>query len=146
MQFRLATIEDVPVITKMRIRFLKEIEDRVENLSEERLEKTLYEYFTRHLASGDFICWLAVDHTIVVATGGICFNLYPPSFSALTEMRAYIMNVYVLPDYRGGGIGSNIFGRLMQEAHNRHACVVSLHTTEMGLEMYKRFGFKEMLS
>src|SRR5688572_21366065 len=103
MNYRLASISDIPELIKLRLQFLKEI-GKIENADESDLSSKLYEYFNKNLPSGQFVNWLAIDDEQIVATGGICFNEYPPSFHIKSIQRAYIMNVYTAETHRNRGI------------------------------------------
>ena len=142
MRFNIATLEDVPDLVKLRIQFLKEVDLVEDDCKENKLEIELEQYFNSHIEKGDFINWLAIDQGKIVATGGICFNYYPPSFTSLSAKRAYIMNIYTLPDYRNQGLAEKILGYLMKEAANANIDTVTLHATAMGLKLYQKFGFK----
>lgn len=141
MKYRIANYDDITDLVRLRIKFLKEVSN--EHVSDENLLAVeLKKYFEKHLTVGDYINWLATDEAKIVATGGICFHSYPPSFTALNERRAYIMNIYTISDFRNQGIASVIFDKLMEEAASRDVCIVSLHATNMGKALYQKFGFE----
>lgn len=140
MELRRATTLDFHHIIRLRTEFLKEIASREDELNEVKLSIELLNYLKQHL-NHDFVNWLAQEGDQVIATGGICFHDYPPSFEILHPTRAYIMNIYTLPEYRGKCIGKIILDKLLEEARNRKVRTITLHTTEKAKSLYDEFGF-----
>lgn len=56
---------------------------------------------------------------------------------------AGIYSVTTLPEYRGKGIGTYMTYLLMQDAKKKGYKLVTLHSSEKGLNVYKKLGFKE---
>jgi predicted acetyltransferase len=140
MEFRLATIADIPEIIRLRILFLKEIAPEKEDLDEAKISDALEKYLKEHL-NKDFKNIFAMEGSYIIATGGICFHDYPPTFDHLNATRAYIMNVYTVTSYRNKGIGTKIFEKLLTEAKRKKVDHVSLHANEMGKSIYEKYGF-----
>lgn len=139
-RYQKATIADIPALVALRIAFLKEVTHT--DVVPMDIKKGLEQYFHTHLVNGDYVNWLALDGDTIVATGGICFYAIPPNFANPTGERAYILNVYTLPDYRRRGISKQIFSKLMQEAKQRGIMQVSLHASPDGVALYRQFGFE----
>ena len=142
MELRTATLHDIPALIQLRIQFLKEIAGQKENPAEDQLAAELEKYFIAHLSGADFINWLVIKDGQILGTGGICFNNYPPNFKCLNEKRGYIMNIYVLPAYRKQGLAEMIFQKLIATAKQEGISMLTLHATEMGPRLYKKYGFK----
>ena len=142
MLYRTAGLEDIPGLIRMRIEFLKEVSPGTK-VNEQAFSQELYQYFSKHIAAGDFINWLAVENDTMIGTGGICIHEYPPTFKAPTIPRAYIMNVYTITSHRNRGIARVLFKHLIDEAKSKKVAMVSLHATEAGKSIYRDFGFVE---
>src|ERR1043165_8273276 len=100
-QYRKATIADIPDLVQLRIALLTDV---MRHLGETDITAELTKYFTEQMPTGNYICWVATDGPAIVSTAGICFYKFPPNFVATTGERAYILNVYTLPQYRRRGL------------------------------------------
>ncbi|MFW9852938.1 MAG: GNAT family N-acetyltransferase [Candidatus Thorarchaeota archaeon] len=56
---------------------------------------------------------------------------------------AGIYSVTTLPEYRGKGIGTYMTYLLMQDAKNKGYKLITLHSSEKGLSVYRKLGFQE---
>ena len=139
MDLRLATTDDIPDLVRLRIAFLTVEKPEVNALKEGLLALSLGNYFGRHLAAGDLVCWVATDLGKIVAGGGICFNHYPPDFEAMEEEMAQLVNLYALPGYRDEEVEQQLFAKLLEEAERRDVSVITVQDTEMGKGGNKNF-------
>ncbi|MBN1412630.1 MAG: GNAT family N-acetyltransferase [Spirochaetales bacterium] len=128
----------------MRIQFLEEVQSSINETAYPLLRENLETYFKYTLSTNEFIAWLALCEEEVIATSGLTFYTVPPTFRNLTGRIGYIMNMYTLPDYRNKGIGTELFKRIAQEAIDLGCKKLSLHATEMGTRLYRKFGFEEL--
>lgn len=139
MEIRKATVEDLEQLTKLRIEFLRKNEEDPELLKS--FEQKSYEYFKENIQSGDFVAYVAVVNSEIIATSGVCFYTLPPTYEHLDGKNAYIMNMYTKPKYRGKGIASLLLSLVVQEAKNRNCTKINLNSTEMGKPIYEKYGF-----
>jgi GNAT superfamily N-acetyltransferase len=114
------------------VQFLQEKQPEKGKINVEMLAATLEKYFSRHFTDGNMIFWVAVKDVQIVATGGICFTNLPPSFEVMEEERAYLLNIYAIPDHRGKGLEKRLFGMLLEEAEKRKVSAITLHGDEEG--------------
>lgn len=144
-EYRKAILEDIDMLAKIRGIFLLEVNGL--NSEEKRLEieEANRRYFNDALSNGDFIAWLALDENKIVATSGLSFSLVPPSLICPEGKVAYIMNMYTSPQYRGKGIASELFKRIIDEAKNCGYKKITLNATDMGRPIYEKFGFKDAI-
>jgi hypothetical protein len=70
MKYRRATVDDVQTLIDFRVRFQNELYDRAENDGTQIL-RSLQQYFSGAIPSGNFIAWLAEQDGKTVGTGGI---------------------------------------------------------------------------
>ena len=132
MDLRLAVREDIPELVRLRIEFLKLEKPEVNALKEGLLALSLGNYFLRHLGTGDLVCWVVADGERIVSGAAICFNHYPPTFEAMEEEMAQLINLYTEPGYRDDELEQQVFGRLMEEAERRNVGVITVQDVEMG--------------
>jgi len=142
-RYREATTSDIPELVRLRVEFLSDIQHDAVHRDAAALREALLGYFTEGMKDNGYIAWLAVDDGTIVATSGLSFLVFPPSFRNPTGRVAYIMNMYTLPAYRRRGIGSALFEKMIDEARRRGYGKLSLHATEMGRSLYARYGFKD---
>jgi ribosomal protein S18 acetylase RimI-like enzyme len=140
LQYRKANIADISALVQLRIALLKEVMKIDQPATD--ITDALVKYFEDHLPKGDYISWLALEGDTIVSTNGMFFYDFPPNFITTVGQRAYILNVYTLPQYRRKGIARILFAKLMEEVAARDIKQVSLHTSPDGMTMYTEFGFK----
>ena len=139
MIYRKATEKDIDSIVEMRINLL--IEEAATIPTDIRAE--LKEYFSIEI-NKTIVVMLAEEKDKIVATSSVIFQKYPPSFSNKEGMRAYITNVYTMPEYRRQGISTKLLDELIEEVEKRGISYVWLWATEQGNHLYKKYGFEEL--
>jgi GNAT superfamily N-acetyltransferase len=141
--FRKATPADVEDLVRLRMAFLKEVQKpETRQLDDATLETALRMYFQRSVENDEFVAWLALHEGKIVATSGLCFFQIAPRFTLQDGKIAYVLNIYTLPDWRGKGLGKQIFDHILQEAKNRGYKRISLHASDDGRPVYEKFGFR----
>jgi GNAT superfamily N-acetyltransferase len=97
------------------------------------------------MREGKYYGWIATDAgrpTRPVASAGLLILDWPPHpFDPEGELRGYLLNVYVEPEYRKRGLAHQLVERCMAEARRRGIRVVALHSSQAGRPIYERFGF-----
>jgi GNAT superfamily N-acetyltransferase len=137
--FRRASIADIEALVRLRLDFLSEVNRKP---SPPGLEARLYEFFGRHLPSGDFISWFAESEGEVVATSALVMIHRPPSHSNITGLYAHIINIYTVPAWRRRGIARSLFAKILDEARAAGCGKATLHATAEGRPLYESFGFQ----
>lgn len=140
--YRKAHSADIPVLTALRLQFLKEVYPHADTTKDPQLTARLHEYLTVHLPNGTFVNWFAEDNGVPVASAGIVFYQQPPLYHNLSGSVAYILNVYTLPSHRKQGIARQLFERILEEARQRDTGKISLHASVDGRHLYEQFGFE----
>lgn len=74
--YRKITTADLDTFIEMRINQLRE-EGANEDID---LRPALKDYYTRHMADGTFISWLALDNEKIIGTSGMSIVEKPPYF------------------------------------------------------------------
>ncbi|MEK5186753.1 GNAT family N-acetyltransferase [Solibacillus sp. FSL R5-0449] len=139
MEFRLATTEDMEILIDLRKRLLVEEGQTVSSNIDEQLRS----FFDKQLNSNQFVQWIIEEEKRAIATGGIQFISFPPSYSNPTGIRGYILNMYTVPESRGRGLAKQLVERLLAEAQERNVHHIFLISSPMGKPLYKKIGFKE---
>jgi hypothetical protein len=81
--------DDVEQFIELRIRQLRE-EGATDALD---LRPALRDYYTRHMADGTFVAWLAVEGGRIVGTSGMSFAEKPPYFSCPTGRLGLLSSI-----------------------------------------------------
>ncbi len=141
--YRKATLNDLDELVRLRIEFLKEVQPAdTHQYSEESLRSSLRDYLSRAIQADEFVAWLAIYDTEIVATSGLCFFQITPGFTLIDGKIAYILNIYTLREWRGKGVGKETFNQILQEAISRGYKRISLHASDAGRPVYEKFGFR----
>jgi ribosomal protein S18 acetylase RimI-like enzyme len=93
------------------------------------------------LADGSYSGVLAEEGGQVVAGAGVLWQSLPPSPRTLAPVRAYILNVYVVPQARGQKLATMLVQQLLSECRRRGVDSVSLHASDAGRPSYAALGF-----
>lgn len=139
MEYRLATTDNMELLIDLRKRLLVEEGQTVSSDIDEELRN----FFEKQLNSGQFVQWIIEEDKNVLATGGIQFISFPPSYSNSTGIRGYILNMYTTPESRGRGLAKQLVERIFKEAQGRNVHHIFLISSPMGKPLYKKLGFKE---
>lgn len=139
MEFRLASREDMGILIDLRKLLLIEEGQVISSNIDEELKV----FFENQFSSGQLVQWLIEDKGAVLATGGIQFIAFPPSYSNPTGIRGYILNMYTSPKSRGQGLAKQLVERLLAEAQERNVHHIFLLSSPMGKPVYKKIGFNE---
>ena len=137
MDYRIGTIQDIPVMCQIRKQQLID-----EGLSpENNIDKELSRFFEKKMADGSLVEWLLEENGKIIATAAILFVEFPPTYTNQAGIKGYITNMYTDPDYRGKGIASAMLHKLTDEAKKRGVRHILLHASNHGKPVYERFGF-----
>ncbi len=137
--YRKLTEKDLEPFIRMRITQLRE-EGATEDLD---LVPALQDYYSRHLADGTFVSWLALDGGRIIGTSGMSFVEKPPYFGCPTGRIGLLSSMYTDPDYRRRGIAKELLRRVVEEAREYGCGCVQITASDMGVLLYTDFGFKK---
>jgi GNAT superfamily N-acetyltransferase len=122
---------------EMRIQQLRE-EGATENID---LVPALHDYYSRHMADGTFVSWLAMDGDRIVGTSGMSFVEKPPYFGCPNGRIGLLSSMFTDPDYRRMGIAKELLSRVINEARDYGCGTVQITASDMGVLLYTDFGF-----
>ena len=137
MEFRLATVQDIPKLCALRKQQL--LDEGAQPAVD--IDHQLEAFFQSAFAGKNLVQILCLDGGEIVSTGAACFYKFPPSFSNPSGSVAYIANMYTAKPYRGQGLATQILNRLKTEIAQRGATVVWLLASPMGYPFYLKHGF-----
>jgi ribosomal protein S18 acetylase RimI-like enzyme len=141
MEIRTAETSDAALISAHRRAMFAEIHTLDESLLN-ALERRSASWTERMIREGKYYGWIAADAGRAVASAGLLILDWPPHpFDPEGELRGYLLNVYVEPEYRRRGLAHELVERSMAEARRRGIRVVTLHSSQAGRPIYERLGF-----
>lgn len=140
-EIRLATEADAELISEQRYRmFVDSGQGNEARLKEVR--DHFIPWVRERLIDGRYVGWLTAKNGCVVAGAGVLFMDFPPHWMDPEPVRAYLLNVYVDPEFRGRGLARELLEMALNDARRRGIKVVSLHASTFGRPLYERNGFK----
>lgn len=142
--YKRATIEDIDMLTKTRIRVLRAANSLSDDIDMNEVEKQSYDYYERALCDDTHIAYLVFDEKRFVASGGVSFFQVMPTYHNVSGKKAYIMNIYTEPAYRRRGIAYKILDLLVSDVRSKEITSISLEATEAGRPLYEKYGFVKM--
>ena len=105
--YRKITTADLDTFIEMRINQLRE-EGANEDID---LRPALKDYYTRHMADGTFISWLALDNEKIIGTSGMSIVEKPPYFGCPSGKIGLLSSMFTDRVYRRQGIAKELLSR-----------------------------------
>jgi GNAT superfamily N-acetyltransferase len=94
------------------------------------------------IAEGKYLGWIAEDSGRVAGSAGLLIVDWPPHpLHPEGNQRAYLLNVFVEPEFRKRGLAHSLIERCLTEARERGIRVVTLHSSDAGRPVYEKLGF-----
>lgn len=137
---RLATVEDAEMITRQRRAMFEDIGKFTPEILDEA-DRPYPQWVREKLAAGDYIGWFALDGDQIIGGAGAWLIEWQPAPLDITLRRAYILNVYTDPAYRGRGIARQLVQQLIDSCQERGIKTFVLHASDAGRPIYEKLGF-----
>ena len=146
MEFRVATLKDLDLLTTSRIEVLRAANKLDASTDMANVEKESYNYYKNALEDNTHYAILVMEDDKFIGAGGVSFYSVMPTYHNPSGKKAYIMNMYTAPDYRRQGIAYKTLDMLVKVSKERGINQISLEATEMGRPLYEKYGFVKMES
>jgi GNAT superfamily N-acetyltransferase len=96
----------------------------------------------QRIAEGKYLGWIAEDGERVAGSAGLLIVDWPPhTLHPESNERAYLLNVFVEPEFRKRGLAHSLIECCLAEARRRGIRVVTLHSSDAGRSVYEKLGF-----
>lgn len=141
MMIELCRVKDLDLLMRWRSEVLRCV---FEAEPSGRLLSANAEYYRKHLLKGQHIAYVARLDGIEAGCGAVCLYEEMPSPDNESGLCAYLMNIYVRPNFRNKGVATALIKKLVGDALSLGCGKIYLETTEMGRSVYKKIGFNEM--
>lgn len=136
-EYRKLGKNDLDEFIRIRIGQLRE-EGATEDID---LKPALLDYYNRHMADGTFVSYIAVDGDKIVGTSGMSFVEKPPYFGCPSGKLGLLSSMYTDNNYRRQGIAKKLLSMVVDEARAYGCGVVQITASDMGVLLYRDFGF-----
>ncbi len=135
--YKKLTTAELETFIQMRINQLRE-EGAKEDID---LTPALRDYYSRHMADGTFVSWLAFDGDKIIGTSGMSFVEKPPYFGCPSGKIGLLSSMFTDPSYRRQGIAKELLDRVVNEARAYGCGTVQITASDMGVKLYTAYGF-----
>jgi predicted GNAT family acetyltransferase len=138
---RQAVIEDIKDLIRLRMALIREANHLIEDKDLKELEENITVYLKENLGK-TFFAWVVEEDGQLIASSGLNLFSKPPTYTNLTGKEAFIMNIYVMPAFRGKGYATALVTEIIRHLKGTDCKKVSLVATEAGRFVYEKIGFK----
>jgi ribosomal protein S18 acetylase RimI-like enzyme len=139
---RLATIADAELIAGQRRRMFVD-SGQAADADLQTMEENFIAWVRPRLSDRSYVGWIVSEEEQAVAGAGMWVMDFPPHFFDAEPVRAYLLNFYVDPAFRGRGLAYELLKTAVADARRRGIKVVSLHASKFGKPLYERNEFKQ---
>ena len=108
----------------------------------EELGDVSAEYFVGAIPSEQFVGFVALSGDDIVGSAGLSTYEMPPKPLRHDGRFGYISSMYVLPDHRRQGLGTQLLAAIMAHAESIGLTWMTLHVSPMGRPIYEAAGFE----
>ena len=141
-----ASLDDLNFLVESRVEVLRAANELSADTDMSEVERTSREYYQHALADGTHTAYLVYDGDAFVGAGGVSYYQVMPTYHGPSGWKAYIMNMYVKPEYRRQGIALKTLDLLVKDAKAKGVDAITLEATRMGRPLYEAYGFVPMES
>jgi GNAT superfamily N-acetyltransferase len=139
-----ATLEDISVLAHHRLAMFTDMGVGTPESREAAIE-LFRPYLEANLPGGVYQGWLAkTEDGQVIGGGGLIVEPWPAAArdSRPQSRRAYVLNIYTEPEYRGQGVARQIMTAILDWCRVEGFETVSLHASSLGRPLYESLGFE----
>ncbi len=141
MILRKATLEDIPLLIKLRMDYLTEDHWSMSPEEEAAVRKQLEQYFNNHIPDNSFIGILAEEDNNIVSAAYLAISENPANPSFITGLTGTLLNVLTYSEYRRRGIAAKVLEKIIDEAKMLGVSSINLSATSDGKPLYEKLGF-----
>ena len=145
MVFEKATIQDINILTDLRIAYLQEDLGTITDEDMNSIRTLLPVYYERNLNKNLMIYVVRKDEDII-SCAFLLIVEKPMSPSFITGKTGIILNVYTKPEWRKKGYAKKLMTMLLEDATVQGVSVIELKATEDGYSLYKSVGFEDVVT
>jgi GNAT superfamily N-acetyltransferase len=138
---RRGTAEDAPALARLRWRWRVEEREATSDVSRESFVDFFTAWVIDHLRTHlPFV--VEVDGALA-GMAWLMLSDRVPSPDRMYRRTGDVQSVYVVPEHRNAGAGATLMNTVLAEARTRELELVTVHSSERAVPMYKRAGFRD---
>ena len=141
--YRKMDINDLDLFVKLRLDFLSEVIENIDDKTIEEIKNALNKYFIEQIPKNKFIGIICEYNEKTISTAFMAINEKPANPNFVNGKIGTLLNVYTYPEYRKNGISTEIVKIIMEKAKKENIFEIELIATDDGEKIYRRLGFKE---
>ena len=145
MVFEKATIQDIDILTDLRIAYLQEDLGSISQEDMQLIKTMLPVYYERNL-NNNLMVYVVRKNEDIISCAFLLIVEKPMSPSFITGKTGIILNVYTKPEYRKKGYAKRLMAMLLEDAAVSGISVIELKATEDGYPLYKSVGFEDVVA
>jgi GNAT superfamily N-acetyltransferase len=138
---RSATVEDAALIAHQRRRMFVDA-GQPDDARMHSMEAAFLPWVESRLKDATYLGWLATEEGRIIGGAGMWLMNFPPHFLHIETVRAYLLNFYVDPEFRGRGLARTLLQTALAEARRLDIEIVTLHASKYGRPLYEQNGFQ----
>ncbi|MEI5908062.1 GNAT family N-acetyltransferase [Bacillus spongiae] len=138
MKFRLAEAKDIKQLIKMRWDNTIEFDESKKGESYEEFEIECQTFLESALNSKQWFIWVAEVENKIVSHIYIELIQKVPRPGKVTHPFAYMTNVYTIPEYRNGGVGSKVLSLINKWIKENNFEFVIVWPSDEAINYYKK--------
>lgn len=142
--YKKATIEDEEILVETRIDILRAVYKVDQDIDMSEIAAASRAYYRNSFKADSHVAYLVYQGDTFVGAGGVSFYQVMPTYDNPTGEKAYIMNMYTVPEYRRQGIAITTLDLLVGESKARGITFISLDASDLGRRVYEKYGFVQM--
>ena len=139
MRIREATDDDQDRVVHMRLAFLAD--DSGLDVVSEALAADTHRFVLAEHEAGRLRSWFAEEDGACVGVVSLVLHAVPPNPRAASAVEGFVINMYVVPEHRGRGVGRALLDALETAGRDAGLRRLTLHATDAGRRLYEAAGF-----
>jgi GNAT superfamily N-acetyltransferase len=140
MEYRLATVDDIPQLARMRWDFRAEAgEEPIEGA--DAFARRYAAFARQALESRAWVYWIAVDGGTIVSHAAVNVVRGVPRPARKSDQWGYLTDCYTRPDHRNRGVGSQLMAHVKEWAGKQDLELLLVWPSDDSKSFYERAGF-----
>lgn len=137
-------LDELPLLLVWREKVLREVFSLDAETDVQDLIAQNRTYYVQSIPDGKHIACFAYQDDEIIGCGGLCLYNEMPSPDNANGKCGYLMNIYVLPEYRKHGVGKKIVTFLIEQARAENVGKIYLESTDGAKQFYRELGFSDL--